>query len=91
MWRENAAALRPTLEKHALLIETIPISENLTRTASIGLEALDYIVSDKKAPADWAAARKAALDAAGKPVVELLLMAAPAVANLVDLAAGGVR
>ncbi|MBS1872621.1 MAG: family 20 glycosylhydrolase [Acidobacteria bacterium] len=88
-WRAAAAAVRPTLEKNGLLLEARPIADHWARTAEIGLEAVEFAASGRTAPSGWAGPRLAALDEAAKPVAETLLMAAPGVRALVELAAGG--
>jgi hexosaminidase len=90
-WRDNDARVRPTLERHALLQEILPVSANLAKVAAIGLEALDRVEKGTPGSAEWAAAQRATLEAARKPAAELLLMAVPGVESLVTLAAGGSR
>ncbi len=85
-WRDNGADVRRTLESHALLTETIPVSENLTKVAVIGLQALDAIEGKQPLPAGWNASE--VLNTAKKPVAELLLMAVPGVEALVSQASG---
>lgn len=80
LWRDNDAALRPTLESRALLAEVAPVSANLTRVATVGLEALDAIEGRRPLPANWSG--PATLAEAKKPVVELLLLAVPGVEAL---------
>ncbi len=89
LWRDNAAAVRPTLERHGLLVEAVPVAENLGRVAAIGLEAIDFVETGRTAPPDWAAPRRTTLGESKKAVAEVLLMAVPGVASLVDIAAGG--
>ncbi len=43
LWVGNDTGLAPTLEANALTMELIQVSHNLSRTAAIGLEALDRI------------------------------------------------
>lgn len=90
-WRDNDAILRPTLQTHALLAETMPLSANLSQVATIGLEALGYVEKGARAPADWASSQKATLDAAKKPAAELLLMPVETIETLVKMAGEGAR
>ena len=43
LWAGNDAVLAPTLNESALTIELVPVSHNLSRTAALGLAALDRI------------------------------------------------
>jgi hypothetical protein len=68
--------------------EVKPLSEDLSKLAGIGLQALDFIESGNKPPQAWLDQQRAALDAAKKPRAELLLMIAPSIEKLVNTAAG---
>jgi hexosaminidase len=43
LWRDNDAALQPSLAKSELTAELVPLSHNLSQTATIGLLALDTL------------------------------------------------
>ncbi len=86
-WEANEALLKPTLESHGLLREVVPVSEQLTIAARIGLEALGRIERSERGDSAWVSRQTAALKEAAKPRVELLLMIVPAVQELVDRAA----
>ena len=85
-WRDNDAALRPTLESEGLLAEAVPLSANLTRVALVGLAALDHIEGRSSGAYDAGGAADS-LKAFKKPVAEVLLMAVPGVNALVAAAA----
>jgi hypothetical protein len=91
LWRDNAAAVQPTLERYGLLAEAGPVASNLGKVAAIGLEALEFAEGGKTAPEGWAKPRRATLDEAAKPSAEVLLMAVPGVRALVDAVAGGAK
>ena len=63
-WRDNDALLQPTLEKSALLKEDVPVSQAVSRAASIGLQALDYLDRNER-PAGYLAG--SAKSASGNP------------------------
>ncbi len=86
LWRDNDAALRPTLESEGLLAEAVPLSANLTRVALVGLAALDHIEGRSSGAYDAGGAAES-LKAFNKPVAEVLLMAVPGVNALVAAAA----
>ncbi len=90
-WRDNDELVKPTLQRHALLQEILPLSTNLAGVATIGLDALDRIEKGNPGSAQWATQQRAILEKATKPVAELLLMAVPGVESLVNLASGSTR
>lgn len=47
LWQVNDAALEPTLKNSDLTAELVPLSRNVSRTAAIGLEALNALQSHK--------------------------------------------
>ena len=58
-WRANDAKLEPTIEKSFLLEEDAPISKDLSRMASIGLEALDHIRRGRHPTKKWISEQRA--------------------------------
>jgi len=86
-WRDNHAQLKPLLERSELLREDIPVSENLSRLAAIGLQALEYLARGEH-PADaWLSQQRAFLEACKKPQDELRLAIVPSIEKLVNAAA----
>ena len=83
-WRANDAALQPTLAKSFLLQETVPLSQDLSRLGTIGLQALDYIESGKAPAKTWLDEQRVFLESTKKPRAELLIMIVPAVEKLVN-------
>ncbi len=82
-WSANASLLKPIFESNALLAEAAPLSENLSKTGAIGLKALQFLESGERAPANWAAEQKQALDLMEKPLAEVSLAAVRPVRVLV--------
>ena len=86
LWRDNHAKVRPLLENSFLLKEVIPVSENLSRLGSIGLQALEFIDHHQRPPARWTAQQRAFLQDAVKIRAELRLAVAPPVEKLIQAA-----
>ena len=85
-WRDNDAKLQPILTKSFLASEDAPISKELSRVGSVGLEALDYIEHHQHAPQAWLDEQRAFLQQAGKMHLELWLAVVPPVQILVEKA-----
>jgi hexosaminidase len=73
LWRDNDAKLEPLLEKSFLLMEDIPASKDLSRLATIGLEALDGRSSDQRAFLEQAKKLHAEVELAIIPSIEKLI------------------
>jgi hexosaminidase len=89
LWRNNQSSLEPLEAQSFLLQEVIPASQNLTRVASAGLEALDYLDRGARPAAGWKSETVAVLEDGGKPRAQLLLVIVPSIEKLVEAAAGG--
>ena len=61
-----------------------PLAKNLKETGAIGLQALEYLESNRPAPETWIADRKAALDGMQKPSAEVVLAAPRPVRLLIE-------
>lgn len=85
-WRDDHSRLLPVLEANALAEELAPLSEDLARLGTMGLEALDYLEAGKRPDADWVTRQTAVLDSMAKPKAELDLAAARPVRKLVEAA-----
>ena len=83
LWAGNDAALAPTLGESALTAELAPLSHNLSRTAAIGLEALDRFEGHGAAAAESTAQQQAELKEMDKLVAVLRNMAVAPVEELV--------
>jgi hexosaminidase len=88
VWEANHAKLEPLLSSSGILRETVPLSQNLSHLAALGLKALESLQSGKEIA--WDKDTGAMLDDASKPNAELLIMVAPAIKKLVE-GAGALR
>ncbi|HUI41106.1 MAG TPA: family 20 glycosylhydrolase [Terriglobia bacterium] len=88
-WRDNKPELLPVMRGSALLEEDIPLAEDVSHLAAIGLQALDDLASGKPAPASWVTEQMAFIHEAAKPRAELLIMIAPTIGKLVEAAQQG--
>jgi hexosaminidase len=84
IWVDNDAKVQPLLQQMALLQELSPLSLSLKTVAQTGLEALDYVNSDRHPPAGWREEQLILLKLAEQPQAELLDMIAPSVQKLVE-------
>ena len=89
LWRDNQASLQPLEKRSFLLQEVVPASENLTRVATAGLEALDYMDRGARAEEAWKIETLAGLEDAAKQQAQLLLVIVPSIEKLVQAAAAG--
>ncbi len=85
-WRDNHSKLKPILEVSLLLKEIIPLSEDVSSLAEVGLQALDYLESKKQPPQSWAENTSSLLERPKKPECELVVMIVPAIRELVNAA-----
>jgi hexosaminidase len=83
-WRDNDARLGPTLQNSFLLQEDAPLSQNLARIGTIGLQALDYLDGNGLPLPNWRDEQVAFLTQAAQPQAELLLKVAAPVQRLVE-------
>jgi hexosaminidase len=88
-WQGLDAALKPTLEKNALLREVVPVSAEVSKLASIGIRALDYIESGKPAPNKWVSEQRAYINGIihnRRPPAEVVIAIAAPIGKLLDRA-----
>jgi hexosaminidase len=88
-WRDNDAALAPTLPRSPLTAELEPVSRELSQAAAIGLEALEDLQNHRAMEASAVQEHSQVLKEAEKPKAALRDMIVPPVELLVK-AAGGV-
>ncbi|MGB8474314.1 MAG: family 20 glycosylhydrolase [Candidatus Acidiferrum sp.] len=88
-WHDNDAKLQPLAQRSFLVKEVSAISQDLSRTGSVGLAALDFLAKGQRAPDEWKAQQLAVLQEAQKPKAQLLLMPPQAVQRLVEAVAAG--
>jgi hexosaminidase len=86
LWRDNDAALQPTISSSALAAELAPISRNLRDSSAIGLIALDAIEQKKPLAAADQSQQLATLKTLEAPQAVLLNMTVPGVEALVTAA-----
>jgi hexosaminidase len=88
-WRDNDSKLKSILRQSPILSEVAPVSEAVSRLASIGLQALDYLDSGKRAPAAWLTEQRAFIATQRAGHAELLISIVPAIDQLVTRAGNG--
>ena len=88
-WRDNDAALQSLAQKSSLVKEVAPSSQDLSAISAIGLTALDAIAKGTPLADDAKAQASATITAASKGKAQLLLIPAPTMQKLVDVAVSG--
>jgi hexosaminidase len=83
-WKANTGQLQPLIASSFLLHEVAPISEDLSRTGTIGLKALQYLESGERAPAQWLAEQTEELKRMEQPRAEVVLAAVRPVRALIE-------
>jgi len=84
LWRDNDAVLQPSLVQSALTAELVPVSRNLSKTAAIGLVALDNLQNGVPVTAETQKEQMSQLKDFEKPEAILLDMIVPSVEVLVQ-------
>jgi hexosaminidase len=84
LWRDNDAKLQPTLRGSELTAELAPVSQTLSRVATIGLQALDDLEAHRTEDASALQNTIETLKAAEKPQAVLRDMVVPSVELLVQ-------
>ncbi len=85
-WRDNAQALRPTLEHSYLLREIIPVSEIVANLCTKGLEALNSIETGQKPAETWGKESASLLEGAEKPQAEMMIAITAPIKTLIEAA-----
>ncbi|MDQ2834750.1 MAG: family 20 glycosylhydrolase [Acidobacteriota bacterium] len=86
LWRDNDAALQPSLVTSALTAELVPLSRNLSEAAAIGLLALDDVQNHTSLSAKIQQDKLTALKELEKPQAVLVDMIVPGVELLLKAA-----
>lgn len=86
LWKNNHADLFETIKISPILKEIETLSEDLSKTATIGLEALDYLQNGQLADRDWVNAQLEVLEKAKTPRGQTELMIVSAIKKLVKRA-----
>jgi len=84
LWRDNDAVLQPSLVQSALTAELVPVSRNLSKTAVIGLVALDSLQNGLPIAPETQKEQMSQLKDFEKPEAILLDMIVPSVELLVQ-------
>jgi hexosaminidase len=86
-WRDNQPSLEPVENQSFLLKEAMPLSQNLSQVATVGLQALDYLDRGERPTEAWITQQTSLLHDAEKQQAQLLLTIVPPVEKLVQAAA----
>jgi hexosaminidase len=86
LWRDNDAALQPSLVRSELTAELVPVSRNLSQVATIGLLALDALQNGTPVNTETQKKQMAELKGLEKPEAVLLNRIVPGVEVLVRAA-----
>jgi hexosaminidase len=86
-WRDNYAALQPLAAQSFLLLDVLPLSQDISTLGVAGLQALDYLDHGQPAPADWRTQQLAFLEQAKKPRAQAELMVVAPVQKLIEASA----
>jgi hexosaminidase len=87
-WRDNEVQLSASAQSSSLVQEVVPLSHDLSALGRAGLQALDYLDHNEKAPEAWKAEQLALTQRAIQPRAQLLLMVAGSVQKLIQASAG---
>ena len=88
LWQNNHSDLVNLIGKSPVLLEIKELSEQLSAAATIGLDALTYILNEEKPKAAWAAEAKKKLEPAREPRAQTEIMVLSGIESLLDHAAG---
>jgi hexosaminidase len=83
LWKDNHEKLKPVIAGAPVLKEIETLSQDLSRIAGIGLEAVEFILAGKKVGPQWIEESKKVLKAAREPRGHTELMIVTAVERLV--------
>jgi hexosaminidase len=86
LWKDNDAVLQPSLVRSSLTAELEPLSRNLSKTAAIGLLALDSLQNGLPVTSETQKEQMSQLKDLEKPEAVLIDMIVPSVAVLVEAA-----
>jgi hexosaminidase len=84
-WSANHSRMTPLLAGNFQLRELFGLSEDLSKTGTIGLQALQYLESGQRPPSDWLVEAKLELHRMEQPRAEVVLAAVRPVRALLDL------
>jgi len=84
-WQANVGLLKPIIENNFLLAEAAQISENLSKTGTIGLRGLRFLESGQRPPSDWTTTAQKELNEMEQPHAEVVLAAVRPVKTLIEV------
>ena len=84
LWRDNHAALQPTISASPVLAEIESMSRDLSEISRLGLLALAMLEGGQKAAAEWKQEQLATLQKAKEPRGQAELMVVSAIEKLVN-------
>ena len=88
-WQENHQLLFPIIELSPVLHEIMPMSQNLSAAADLGLQAMTLIKTGETPDKIWLDEANVLLADLKKPVAQTELMIVSAISSLVQSSAGG--
>ena len=83
LWKNNNTLLEKTIARSPILREIKPLSEELAEISSIGLKALNYIIKNEKADANWINGSLLKIKKASEPAGEVELTIISPITELV--------
>jgi hexosaminidase len=86
-WKDNNAELQITMEASPIIREIEPLSFNLQNLSLVGLEALQLIKQNEKAPVSWIDKATAIIEMSGEPYGQVEIMVIEPIRKLVDYSA----
>jgi len=87
LWKNNHSNLLKIINKSHVLKEIESASESLSNIASIGLEAIDYIISNQEQNQEWLTSKIEFIKRAKEPQGQTEIMVVEAIEKLVNKAA----
>ncbi|MFB3924367.1 MAG: beta-N-acetylhexosaminidase [Terriglobia bacterium] len=86
MWSIASREILPVMKRSALLLEAIPLAEDIGALAAAGMVALDYLEAGRRAPEAWLKRQVSLLGRAEETRADLRIAIVPAVRKLVEAA-----
>ena len=85
-WSAASREILPVMKRSGLLLEAIPLAEDIGALARAGIVALDYFEAGRRAPGVWLKHQASLLEHASKTRADLRIAIVPAVRKLVEAA-----
>lgn len=84
LWKNNSDDLEKVASPSFLMKETIPVSQELSSIATLGLQAMEYLDRGDHSPDRWKAQALAQIQQASQPKALVLIMVAPSIQKLIE-------